>query len=146
MACSFPERSNPETLGDSAFHFKFRHSSPDVAHSPSDPDPEHWYGFCLFRQQHDVTAKRKFRQKSLILVSQHEFPPLFSYIVKTISMLEFTVSPALLESACSNIAQWGPPQIGIKELPFLGEILEVHMFVPAGFGSAGRGKELMRMC
>jgi len=44
-------------------------------------------------------------------------------------MLEFTVSPALVESACSNIAAWGPPQIGIKELPFLGEILEVHMFV-----------------
>lgn len=61
-------------------------------------------------------------------MSQHEFPPLFSHIVKTVSMLEWTVSPALVESACSNIAAWGPPEIGIKELPFLGEILEVHMY------------------
>ena len=46
-------------------------------------------------------------------------------------MLDFAVSPALVESACSNIADWGPPEIGIKELPFLGEILEVHMSVAA---------------
>ncbi|KAI5813816.1 hypothetical protein BZA77DRAFT_334723 [Pyronema omphalodes] len=126
---SFPEKSNPDRLEDSVFHFKFRHTSPEVEHTPNENDPAHWYGYCLFRQKRDVSAKRNFRQKSLILLSQHEFPPLFSHIVKTVSMLEWTVSPALIESACSNIAAWGPPEIGIKELPFLGEILEVHMYV-----------------
>lgn len=64
--CSFPEKSNPEKLEDSAFYFKFRHSSPDVHHEPSE-DPDHWYGYCLFRQKRDVSARRNFRQKSLIL-------------------------------------------------------------------------------
>lgn len=126
---SFPEKNNPDAIiEDSAFHFKFRHTSPDVAVGPTE-DPTHWYGYCLFRQKRDISVKRHYRQKSLILVSQHDFPPLFSHIVQTVSMLEFAVSPALCESACSNIAAWGPPEIGIKELPFLGEILEVHMCV-----------------
>ncbi|KAI5806242.1 hypothetical protein EDC01DRAFT_639227 [Geopyxis carbonaria] len=124
---SFPEKSNSDELGDSAFHFKFRHTSPDVVHEPTEDDPAQWYGYCLFRQQHDASVKRSYRQKSLILVSQHDYTTLFSHIVKEVSMLEFAVSPALIESACSNIAAWGPPQIGIKELPFLGEILEVHI-------------------
>lgn len=64
---SFPEKSNPDRLEDSAFHFKFRHTSPEVEHTPNENDPAHWYGYCLFRQKRDVSAKRNFRQKSLIL-------------------------------------------------------------------------------
>ncbi|TGZ81210.1 hypothetical protein EX30DRAFT_340852 [Ascodesmis nigricans] len=123
---SFPEKSNSDNLSSSSFHFKFRHSSSNIPHTPSPHDPSHWYGYCLFRQKYDPTAKRSYRQKSLILVSQHEFPPLFQHVVKTIGMLAFDVSPAVVESACSNIAAWGKPQIGVRELPFLGEILEVH--------------------
>jgi len=140
---SFPEKSNSDTVEDSAFHFKFRHTSPNVLHAETEDDPAHWYGYCLFRQLHDVSAKRNYRQKSLILISQHDFPPLFGHIVKTISLLGFAVSPALIESACSNIAGWGPPGIGMKELPFLGEILEVHMFVlrpPSCFSRASFDK------
>ncbi|KAF8536034.1 hypothetical protein BDD12DRAFT_918484 [Trichophaea hybrida] len=143
---SFPEKSNPDRIEDSAFHFKFRHTSPNVPHEENPDDPEHWYGYCLFRQKRDVSARRNFRQKSLILLSQHEFPPLFSHIVKTVSMLEFSVSPALVESACSNIAAWGAPEIGIKELPFLGEILEVHMFVYSFAQLQLRCRQLIMPC
>jgi hypothetical protein len=115
-------------MEESLFHFKFRHSSPNVLLEATD-DSANWYGYCLFRQKRDTSVKRHYVQKSLILLSQHDFPPLFSHIVETVSMLEFSVSPALIESACSNIADWGPPQTGIRELPFLGEILEVHMSV-----------------
>lgn len=47
-------------------------------------------------------------------------------MVKTISLLEFEVGKAIVESACANIANWGPPEVGVRELPFLGEVLEVH--------------------
>lgn len=114
-------------LEDSAFHFKFRHTSPNVAHTSTETELGQWYGYCLFRQKRDTSVKRNYRQKSLVLISQHDFPNLFIHIVKTVSMLEF--SPALIESTCANIAAWSPPEVGIKEMPFLGEILEVHMWV-----------------
>ena len=145
MGSSFPEKSNSDTVEDSAFHFKFRQTSPNVLYAETEDDPAHWYGYCLFRQLHDVSAKRNYRQKSLILISQHDFPPLFGHIVKTISLLGFAVSPALIESACSNIAGWGPPEIGMKELPFLGEILEVHMFVLRPLSCFSRGRASTRL-
>jgi hypothetical protein len=124
---SFPERTNSDTTEDSAFHFRFRHSSPDVLCQTTNDDPAYWYGFCLFRQQRDTTVKRNYRQKSLVLVSQHDYAPLFAYLIKTISLLDFEVSPTLIESACSNIAAWEPPEVGLQELPFLGSLLDVHI-------------------
>lgn len=126
---SFPERTNSDTIEDAAFHFKFRHSSPDVLCEPTEDDPAYWYGFCLFRQQRDTAVKRNYRQKSLVLVSQHDFAPLFAYLIKTIAILDFAVCPTLIESACSNIAAWGPPEVGLQELPFLGSLLDVHMYI-----------------
>ncbi|KAL7276949.1 hypothetical protein RUND412_000043 [Rhizina undulata] len=127
MICFFPERTNSDTIEDSLFHFRFRHSSPDVEYEHTDDDPAHWYGFCLFRQQRDTTVKRNYRQKSLVLVSQHNFAPLFEHLVKTISMLDFAASPSLIEAACSNMAAWGGPEVGLQELPFLGSLLDVHI-------------------
>ena len=127
--CSFPERTNSDATEDSAFHFRFRHSSPDVLCQTANEDPAYWYGFCLFRQQRDTAVKRNYRQKSLVLVSQHDYAPLFAYLIKTISLLDFEVSPTLIESACSNIAAWGPPEVGLQELPFLGSLLDVHMYI-----------------
>ncbi|CUS10385.1 unnamed protein product [Tuber aestivum] len=124
---SFPERTSSDTTEDSAFHFRFRHSSPYVSCQTTNEDPAYWYGFCLFRQQRDTAVKRNYRQKSLVLVSQHDYAPLFAYLIKTISLLDFEVSPTLIESACSNIAAWGPPEVGLQELPFLGSLLDVHI-------------------
>ncbi len=95
----------------------------------TEDDSTHFYGYCLFRQQRDPSAKRSYRQTALTLVSQNGYTPLFSHIVKTMTLLEGEISPTLIESACSNIAAWGAPEVGMRELPFLGEILEVHMFV-----------------
>ncbi|KAH8151614.1 uncharacterized protein LAJ45_04236 [Morchella importuna] len=135
---SFPERVNSDTIEDSAFHFKFRHSSPEVSCEPTEDDPGYWYGFCLFRQQRDISVKRNYRQKSLVLVSQHDFAPLFAHLVKTISTLDFAVSPTLIESACSNIAAWAGPEAGVQELPFLGSLLDVHIPPHPSFPLQGR--------
>ena len=126
---SFPER-NPDTVGDVEFHFRFRHSSNDLVLAvEQDEDSAYWYGFCLFRQQKDMTVKRLFRQKSLVLISQHNYAPLFRHLVKTLALIDFEVSPTIIESACVNIASWNPPEIGHQELPFLGSLLTVHMYL-----------------
>ncbi|KAL0634612.1 hypothetical protein Q9L58_006499 [Maublancomyces gigas] len=135
---SFPERVNSDTIEDSAFYFKFRHSSPEVPCGPTEDDPCYWYGYCLFRQQRDTSVKRNYRQKSLVLISQHDFVPLFAHLVKTISTLDFSVSPTLIESACSNIAAWAGPEVGLQELPFLGSLLDVHIPPHPSFPLQGR--------
>lgn len=124
---SFPER-NSDTVGDVEFHFRFRHSSSQlVLEADHDEDAAYWYGFCLFRQQKDITVKRHFRQKSLVLISQHNYATLFRHLVKTVALIDFDVSPTIVESACANIASWNPPEIGHQELPFLGSLLKVHI-------------------
>ncbi|RPB25733.1 DUF1630-domain-containing protein [Terfezia boudieri ATCC MYA-4762] len=124
---SFPER-NSDTVGDVEFHFRFRHSSSElVLEADHDKDAAYWYGFCLFRQQKDITVKRHFRQKSLVLISQHNYATLFRHLVKTVALIDFDVSPTIVESACANIASWNPPEIGHQELPFLGSLLKVHI-------------------
>lgn len=126
---SFPER-NPDTVGDVEFHFRFRHSSNDLVLAvEQDEDSAYWYGFCLFRQQKDMAVKRHFRQKSLVLISQHNYAPLFRHLVKTVALIDFEVSSTTIESACANIASWNPPEIGHQELPFLGSLLTVHMYL-----------------
>lgn len=115
--------------GDVAFHFRFQHSSPEVRLEPAtdDHDPSYWYGFCLFRQQKDNSVKRHYRQKSLVLISQHNYVSLFRHLVKTVALIDFDVSHTIVESACANIASWNPPEVGYQELPFLGSLLNVHM-------------------
>lgn len=128
---SFPER-NSDTIGDVEFHFRFRHSSSElILEADHDEDAAYWYGFCLFRQQKDITVKRHFRQKSLVLISQHNYATLFRHLVKTVALIDFDVSPTIVESACANIASWNPPEIGHQELPFLGSLLKVHMYLPS---------------
>lgn len=122
---SFPERT--DALEDSTFHFRFRHSSPGIDVEPSEEDPNCWYGYCLFRQQQDPTVKRNYRQKSLVLISQHGFTSLFQHIVETLGFLDDGVTPTIIESACANIASWGPPTVGTQELPFLGSLFNAHI-------------------
>lgn len=117
-------------MGDVEFHFRFRHTPQKVdkeARVDANYQPEYWYGFCLFRQQKDLTVKRHFRQKSLVLVSQHNYASLFRYVVNTVASIDFEVSSSIVESACANIAAWSPPEVGHQELPFLGSLLKVHM-------------------
>lgn len=117
-------------MGDVEFHFRFRHTPQSLDKETGigmNNEPEYWYGFCLFRQQKDLTVKRHFRQKSLVLVSQHNYASLFRHLVKTVALIDFEVSSSIVESACANIATWSAPEVGHQELPFLGSLLNVHM-------------------
>jgi len=85
-------------------------------------------GFCIFRREADSLAKRRFGQKSLVIISQHSYNALF------FKLLNFMTSDVLsdrttLELACIHIANWDSPSIGRHELPFLGYVMDLEMYV-----------------
>ncbi|KAF3906552.1 hypothetical protein ABW20_dc0107784 [Dactylellina cionopaga] len=139
---SFPDRNNPDDLTtDTSFHFRFRHTSTDIQVPSSDlvSRPEFWFGYCLFRQQRDETVKRKYGQKSFVVVSQHDFTTLFrdQMLAKTLPLLDFGASAALMESACAQIVNWPSPRPGQMELPFFGSIFNLHIPLHASYPLQG---------
>ncbi|EWC45550.1 hypothetical protein DRE_05408 [Drechslerella stenobrocha 248] len=129
---SFPDRNNPDDLTtDTSFHFRFRHTSTDIKVPSSDlvTHPEYWFGYCLFRQQRDETVKRKYGQKTFVVISQHDFTTLFrdQMLAKTLPLLDFSASAALMESACAQMVNWPPPRSGQLELPFFGSLFNLHI-------------------
>jgi len=128
---SFPERSNGDQVQDTLFYYRLEALSspiePAPTYLPTEIPSSFLYGYCAFSQRRDSTAKRKFGQKSLVLISHHEFPAFFSKIVDLVLSLDATVGPDTLESACAHIASWSDPVVGLQRLPFLGTLLDVDM-------------------
>ncbi len=128
---SFPERNDAETTEDLWFSFRVRNQSPDVKPPPiptASGDINYLNGFCIFRREADSLAKRRFGQKSLVIISQHSYNALF------FKLLNFMTSDVLsdrttLELACIHIANWDSPSIGRHELPFLGYVMDLEMYV-----------------
>lgn len=85
------------------------------------------FASCVFRQEADSLSKRNYDQKTLILVSHHEFPSFFLRLVRDLTARDVINNPDALISACGEIAQWQPPSMGKQTLPFLGALLELHM-------------------
>jgi hypothetical protein len=127
---SFPERQDGETLDDMYFSFILKNTSPDInLSSPTPPygSPNHFHGTTVFRQEHDELSKRSFNQKSLVLVSNQEFPALFINTLRAIATGAALGDLARLEAAFSQIESWPPPRIGKQDLPFLGGIIALEM-------------------
>ena len=85
------------------------------------------FASCIFRQEEDRLSKRNYDQKSLIILSHHEFPSLFLRLLRDLTAKSVVNDPDALIAACAQIAQWAPPSVGKHNLPFLGSILELHM-------------------
>ncbi|KAF2083324.1 DUF1630-domain-containing protein [Saccharata proteae CBS 121410] len=137
---SFPERQDGETVHDLTFQFTTRNRSADVLlASPCAPhgSPSHFHGSCLFRQTFDGTTKRSFDQKSLVLISNHDFPALFHRVLHLMTDAGNICDPITLEAACTQIAAWPPPSIGRHDLPFLGSLLALEIAPHAAFPLQG---------
>jgi hypothetical protein len=107
-----------------------RNNSPDVnLSSPSPPygSADDFYGSCVFRQEYDSLRKRRYNQKSLVVISNHEFPSFFMTLLRTIATDAVIGDIARLEAACSEIASWPSPTVGVQSLPFLGTLLKLEM-------------------
>jgi hypothetical protein len=127
---SFPERQDADLLEDMYFSFTLRNNSPDI--KLSSPTPPYgsaglFHGTCVFRQEYDSLSKRRFNQKSLVVVSNQEFPAFFVNVLRVIVTGATIGDITRLEAACSQIEGWPPPRIRKQDLPFLGGIISLEM-------------------
>ncbi|KAF9223896.1 DUF1630-domain-containing protein [Gyrodon lividus] len=86
------------------------------------------YGFSHFCQKRDPTSKRGYQQSSLVLLTQHQYPALFTCIVSKLGPLFQSHGVPMLETACHNIASWQGPSPGSTiELGFLGSVFHIEL-------------------
>ncbi|KAF9532638.1 hypothetical protein CPB83DRAFT_784718 [Crepidotus variabilis] len=86
------------------------------------------YGYSHFMQKRDSTSKRGYQQRSLVILTQHQFPALFSSLITIFGPLFEKHGTPMLEAACYNTATWSNPDPGETiELGFLGSVLHVEI-------------------
>ncbi|KAK0434313.1 hypothetical protein EV421DRAFT_1840584 [Armillaria borealis] len=86
------------------------------------------YGFSHFSQRRDPTSKRGYEQRSLVFLTHHPYPALFSSLSSIFGPLFSAHGLPMLETACYNIATWSDPTPGATvELGFLGSVLQVEL-------------------
>ncbi|KAF2445596.1 hypothetical protein P171DRAFT_520362 [Karstenula rhodostoma CBS 690.94] len=127
---SFPEQQNTETVGDLTFNFAIANTSPDVSiSSPRAPygSADTFYATCVFRQEFDHTMKRSFNQRTLVLVSAHNFLSFHTSVLHYMTESGVISDPTTLEAAYSSMVTWPSPTIGRQELPFLGSVISLDI-------------------
>ncbi|KIY68703.1 DUF1630-domain-containing protein [Cylindrobasidium torrendii FP15055 ss-10] len=85
-------------------------------------------GFVYFTQRRNAALKRGYEQRSVVILTQHEYPTLFAAMSSVFGPLFAQHDVPMLETACHNIATWPDPTPGtILELGFLGSVLQVEI-------------------
>lgn len=137
---SFPD-SYSGCLGDTQFSFRLRQSvgrsgawfGEEDTYSRDAPitlqrELAHFYGFVYFRQVKDVSVKRGYFQKSLVLVSRLPYVHFFHTILNSIAPEYFEKFEPCLEAVCNQIDQWPPPVPGMTlNLPVMGIVFQVRI-------------------
>ncbi|TNN83822.1 Protein DENND6B [Liparis tanakae] len=121
---SFPD-SYSGCIGDTQFSFRFRQSVGrrasrlrDDAYNREAPptlqrEAAHFFGYVYFRQVKDVSVKRGYLQKSLVLVSRLPYPHLFHSLLQIVAPEFFEKLAPCLEAVCNGIDQWPSPAPGL---------------------------------
>ncbi|XP_023282919.1 protein DENND6B-like [Seriola lalandi dorsalis] len=135
---SFPD-SYSGCLGDTQFSFRLRQSVGrrasrfrDDAYNRDAPvtlqrEVSHFFGYVYFRQVKDVSVKRGYFQKSLVLVSRMPYTHLFHSLLQIIAPEFFEKLEPCLEAVCNEIDQWPSPVPGLTlNLPVMGVVLQVR--------------------
>ncbi|KAF8333860.1 hypothetical protein F5887DRAFT_991661 [Amanita rubescens] len=87
------------------------------------------YGYSHFTQKRDPSSKRGYCQRSVVILTELQYPALFTRIVSIFGPLYDLHGLPMLESACQNIATWCDPTPGqTVELGFSGTAL--HLEIP----------------
>ncbi|XP_062238982.1 protein DENND6B isoform X2 [Platichthys flesus] len=136
---SFPD-SYSGCLGDTQFSFRLRQSVGrrssrvrDDVYNQDAPvtlqrEASHFFGYVYFRQVKDVSVKRGYFQKSLVLVSRLPFTHLFHSLLHIIAPEFFEKLEPSLEAVCNEIDQWPSPTPGLTlNLPVMGGALQVRI-------------------
>jgi hypothetical protein len=127
---SFPEQQNTETAEDLAFNFAVTNNSPDVKiSSPNAPhgSTDTFYGTCIFRQEFDHSMKRSFNQRTLVMISQHNFPSFNNRLLQKMTQSGVISDPTTLQAAYNQMFAWRPPRVGRHELSFLGSVVTLDI-------------------
>jgi hypothetical protein len=129
---SFPEQQSTETAEDLAFNFAVTNNSPDInVSSPNAPhgSSDTFYGTCVFRQEFDHSMKRSFNQRTLLLISHHNFPSFHHRLLHKMTETGAGVisDPATLQAAYNQMFAWRPPEVGRHSLPFLGSVVTLDI-------------------
>ncbi|KIM35253.1 hypothetical protein M413DRAFT_20781 [Hebeloma cylindrosporum] len=125
--CAFPD-SLQFDQGSQSHSFRIREQySPPSETRPATNDG-FIYGFSHFIQRRDASSKRGYKQRALVILTQHQYPALYSSLVGIFGPLFENHGAPMLESACHNIATWPNPTPGkTLELGFLGSVLHVEI-------------------
>ncbi|TFK27824.1 DUF1630-domain-containing protein [Coprinopsis marcescibilis] len=118
--------------GSQGHSFRFRDMLTPGSQTPVERRPEtsdgYIYGFAHFTQRRDATSKRGYQQVSVVILTQHQYPALFSSIASILGPMFQCHGLPMLESACHTIAGWSDPTPGTTlELGFLGSAIHVEI-------------------
>ncbi|KAF9480001.1 DUF1630-domain-containing protein [Pholiota conissans] len=126
--CSFPD-SMQFDQGSQTYSFRIREQSSTQLMPNRRPTEDGFiYGFSHFIQRRDSSSKRGYSQRSLVILTQYQYPALYSGVSNIIGPLFGEHGTPMLEAACHNIATWPDPTLGkTLELGFLGTVLHVEI-------------------
>ncbi|KAI0308843.1 hypothetical protein OF83DRAFT_1072912, partial [Amylostereum chailletii] len=86
------------------------------------------YGYSYFNRTKDTTLKRGYAQWSIVILSPHPYPALFTAILSKLGPLFHSHGEPILEVALHNVANWPAPHPGQTiELGFLGSVLQAEL-------------------
>ncbi|KAL0577978.1 hypothetical protein V5O48_004015 [Marasmius crinis-equi] len=86
------------------------------------------YGFSHFTQRRDSQSKRGYDQRSLVILTHHPYPSLFTSLSSIFGPLFEAHGIPMLETACHSIAGWPNPTGGsVLELGFLGSVVYLEL-------------------
>ncbi|KAG6853479.1 hypothetical protein C0991_004095 [Blastosporella zonata] len=125
---SFPD-SLQFDQGSQSHSFRIREQLNSINAEKRPPTKDGFiYGYSHFTQKKDATSKRGYEQRSVVILTQHQFPALFSLLISIFGPLFHQHGLPMLEAACQNIASWRDPVPGeTLELGFLGSVLRVAL-------------------
>uniref|UniRef100_D8PVD3 UDENN domain-containing protein n=1 Tax=Schizophyllum commune (strain H4-8 / FGSC 9210) TaxID=578458 RepID=D8PVD3_SCHCM len=124
---SFPDSAQFEQ-GAQAHSFRIREDEA-IGNEKRPPTIDGFiYGFAHFSQRKDASIKRGYQQRSVVILTHHQYPALFAAVMSLLGPLYEEHGVPMLESACHNIATWPPPTPGSTvELGFLGNVVTAQI-------------------
>ncbi|KAF8969105.1 hypothetical protein BDZ97DRAFT_264108 [Flammula alnicola] len=126
--CAFPD-SMQFDQGSQTHSFRIRARLKILSPQQRPPTLDGFiYGFSHFIQRRNSSSKRGYSQRSLVILTQYQYPALYSALVGIFGPLFEQHGTPMLEAACHNIATWPDPTPGSTvELGFLGSVLHVEI-------------------
>lgn len=110
----------------------------------ANPSAEYSCGVACFRQQFDASRPRHCIQRSVVIVSPHNYVSFLSRVMGVVGPLFFRYGAAILESVLHSMASWPEPALGgvRLELPLAGEVLDFTVPAAAYGGQQAQGTSL----